>query len=51
MAFQMVIILGIGVFIGTKLDEYFGTEKPYLTALCAIIALPVALYTSVKDLL
>ena len=51
MAFQMAIILGIGVFVGVKLDEHFGTEKPYLTALCAIIAFPIAFYTSVKDLL
>jgi len=51
MAFQMAAILGIGVFIGIKLDEHFGTEKPYLTALCAIIAFPIAFYTSVKDLL
>lgn len=47
----MAIILGIGVFIGVKLDAHFGTKQPYLTALCAVIAFPIAFYSSVKDLL
>jgi len=51
MAFQMAFILGLGVFLGMKLDSHFGMEKPYLTALCAILAFPVAFYVSVKDLL
>jgi len=51
MAFQMAFILGLGVFLGMQLDSHFGTEKPYLTALCAILAFPVAFYVSVKDLL
>lgn len=50
-AFQLAIYLGIAVFIGQKLDEHFTTEKPYLTALCTIIALPIAFYATLKDLL
>ena len=51
MAFQMLIIIAIGVFIGKKLDEYFALETPYLTILFIILSLPIALYTSLKDLL
>ncbi|MEM6318385.1 MAG: AtpZ/AtpI family protein [Bacteroidota bacterium] len=51
MAFQIALILAVAVFIGQKLDEHFAMETPYLTALCTIIALPVALYSTLKDLL
>ena len=50
MAFQMAIIIGLGVWAGMKLDEHFGNETAYLTALCALLALPVAFYVSLKDL-
>lgn len=51
MAFQLVLVLGVAVFIGQKLDAQFAFEKPYLTALCAILALPLALYSILKDIL
>lgn len=50
-AFQLAIYLAIAVYIGQKLDAHFALETPYLTALCTIIALPVALYATLKDLL
>ena len=51
MVFQIFIALVIAVFIGQKLDVYFELEKPLLTALCAIVALPLVLYSILKDLL
>ena len=50
MVFQIFFALAIAVFIGQKLDERFGLEKPYLTALLTIIALPVILYSVLKDI-
>ena len=50
MAFQMAFILGLGVFIGTKLDAHFAFDKQYLTALCALIAFPIAFYIPLKGL-
>lgn len=50
-AFQLVIILALAVYAGQKLDAHFATEKPYLTVLCTIIALPIALYSTLKDFL
>lgn len=51
MAFQIVIMLAIGAFIGQKLDAHFGLSKPYLTALSVIVFLFFALYLILKDLL
>ena len=50
MAFQMAFILGLGVYIGTKLDAHYGFDKQYLTALCALIAFPIAFYIPLKGL-
>ena len=51
MVFQIFIVLVIAVFIGQKLDVYFELEKPLLTAFCAILALPLVLYSILKDIL
>ena len=51
MAFQFGILLAIGAFVGQKLDAYFDTSKPYLTALSIIVFLFFALYLVFKDLL
>lgn len=49
MAFQMGIIILIGAFAGQSLDTRFHTEKPYLTVLCSLLAIAVALYITLKD--
>ncbi|MCB0518800.1 MAG: AtpZ/AtpI family protein [Lewinellaceae bacterium] len=51
MAFQMGILLAIGAFLGKKLDQFFGMERPYITSLCLILFLFAALYTTFKDLI
>ena len=51
MVFQIFFALAIAGFIGQKLDERFALDKPYLTALLIIIALPAVLYTVLKDIL
>ena len=51
MAIQMGIIILAGTYLGKKLDEYFQTERPLLTVLCALISIFLALYLSLKDLL
>ena len=50
MAFQMVAYILVGVFIGRKLDQYFATSRPLLTALMAILFLGVYLFKLVRDL-
>lgn len=51
MAFQMGILLATGAFVGRKLDHYFQTSRPYLTALSVVVFLLAAFYLTFKDLL
>ena len=51
MAIQMAITIGIGTFIGKKLDAHYQLEKPYLTILCALVAVVAAMYLVLKDLI
>lgn len=50
MAFQMMLIIVIGVFGGIKLDEKLNS-KPIFTLVCSIAGLAVALYVVIKDVL
>ena len=49
MAVQMLAIIGIMAFVGVKLDERAGTEKPVFTAILSLLGVLAALYTSLKD--
>jgi len=51
MAFQLAIVLAIGTYAGHRLDQYLQTERPYFTALLALLSLFAGLYLSLKDLL
>jgi F0F1-type ATP synthase assembly protein I len=50
LAFQLGATIGIGAFIGFKLDQWAGFGKQYLTALFAILFTLAGLYISLKDL-
>ncbi len=50
MAFQMVAYIIVGILLGKQLDKYFETERPYLTALCAILFLTAYFIKLVSDL-
>ncbi|MBO4481400.1 MAG: AtpZ/AtpI family protein [Bacteroidales bacterium] len=49
MAFQMGIIIAAGAYGGIKLDEKWNT-KPWMTLVCVLLAIAVALYSVIKDL-
>jgi F0F1-type ATP synthase assembly protein I len=51
MAFQLAIVLVVGAFLGTRLDSYFQTTRPYFAAILVVLALFAGLYLSLKDLL
>ncbi|MCB9283754.1 MAG: AtpZ/AtpI family protein [Lewinellaceae bacterium] len=51
MAFQLAATLAVGVFLGTRLDRYLHTNRPYFTALLALLFLFAGLYISLKDLI
>ena len=50
MAFQMAVIMLLGIFAGKYLDKYFETESAIFTAFLAIISVGVALYLTLKDI-
>lgn len=50
MAFQMGVIIVLGVFAGQKMDAYFHTA-PYLLVGMALFSIFAALYTTLKDIL
>ena len=49
MAFQMALLLAVGAYIGVRLDRYFQTKIPYLTAICVLVFLFLAFYLTLKD--
>ena len=50
MAFQMLAIIGLGVFGGIKLDQYFGMKKvPVFTLVLTLLSVAIAIYFVVKD--
>lgn len=51
MASQMAVTIVAGVFVGQWADGHFGLDKPYLTGLCAVLAVFVAMWLAIKDLI
>ncbi len=47
----MIAIILIGVFGGMKIDKWLETKKPVFTALLSVLAVILAIYYSIKDLL
>lgn len=52
MGFQMAAIIGIGVFLGIKVDELLNLQKtPVFTISLSLLSVIAAIYFVVKDLL
>ena len=50
-AFQMLIIILIGVFGGIKLDQWLKLAVPVFTIILSVLAVILAIYTVTRDLL
>ena len=50
MAFQMVIIIGLGVLGGIKLDDWLHLRFPLFTVFLSMGAVVLAIYYFIKDL-
>jgi len=46
----MAATIGLGAFTGVKLDNYFQTPKPYITAGVTLFAVLVSIYLVIKQL-
>ena len=49
MAFQMFLILFVGWFVGSEIDQYFGFVKPYVALALTFILLFGYLYKLYRD--
>lgn len=49
MATQMLVIIGLGVWGGVKLDAYFGLKVPVCTLSLSLLSVAAAIYLSIKD--
>lgn len=50
-AFQMLIIILIGVFGGFKLDQWLNMSIPVFTVIFSLLAVILAIYSVTKDLI
>jgi hypothetical protein len=50
LAFQLFIMLGLLIFAGKWLDNYFGFDKAYVTAFLPLIGLIAYFYKIIKEL-
>jgi ATP synthase protein I len=46
---QMGVIIGLSTWGGMKLDEHFGTRKPYITIVLSLLGIGAALYVVIRD--
>ena len=49
-AIQLGVTIAIGAFIGRKVDEWMGFDKPLMTALFSLLATIMGIYLLVRDL-
>lgn len=51
MATQMMVIIGLGVIGGYKIDKYLGYKTPIFTLVLSLLSVALAIYLSIKDFL
>ncbi len=49
LAFQMLAIIGIGVFGGVKIDEWLNLKFPVFTLILSVLAVSAAIYSAIRD--
>ncbi|NLR56999.1 AtpZ/AtpI family protein [Chitinophaga polysaccharea] len=49
LAFQMMATLGLGVFVGYKIDQRIGWRFPVFLIIFSLIALAILLWQIIKD--
>jgi len=45
----MLAIIGLGVFVGIKLDEHYPNPYQIFTIICALASIGLALYSVIKQ--
>jgi F0F1-type ATP synthase assembly protein I len=50
-AFELLVVIFVGVFVGYQLDSYFTNLKPLFTVSFSLISIAVALYSVLRKLI
>jgi F0F1-type ATP synthase assembly protein I len=51
LAFEMIVIMGLGVFAGVKIDKWLGLSFPVFTLILMILAVIGAIYYAIRKFL
>ncbi|OFX59014.1 MAG: hypothetical protein A2066_00030 [Bacteroidetes bacterium GWB2_41_8] len=51
LAFEMIVIMGIGVWIGVKIDEWLELDFPAFTLALMILSVAGAIYHAIRKFL
>jgi hypothetical protein len=49
LAFQMLVIIGLGSFGGVKLDEAYPNEYSVFTIICSLVSIAIAMYLVIRQ--
>lgn len=49
-AFQMIVLILLGVFFGKKMDKWFNTDNSLFTAIFSLLGVVLSIYSVIKDL-
>ena len=49
--FQIAATIGVGVFIGYRLDKWLETKQPYFTLGFALVFIPLGLYFGLREIM
>jgi ATP synthase protein I len=47
--FQMLVTIGLGVFAGVKMDEYYPNQYSAFTIILSLAAIAISLYNVIKQ--
>lgn len=47
--FQMLVIIALGVYAGTKLDEHYANKYQAFTIICSFAAIGISLYSVISQ--
>ncbi|MFP2997947.1 AtpZ/AtpI family protein [Spongiivirga sp. MCCC 1A20706] len=50
-AFQMIVIIGGGTYLGVKLDEKFPNKHSIYTVICSLFAVLISIYFVVRRII
>jgi hypothetical protein len=51
MAFQMVVIIGAGVYLGRYLDEKYPRDFQVFTVLCSLLAVFLSIFQVIREVI